>query len=219
MNARAWIVLIALIAAGAGGFAWSRARSIRDATSPVAATPAVEDEKHKVTPEMLRKAEAKARKPAPTFRVADAEGVVVDLAEAVKTGPVVLVFIKDGCPCSTSAEGYFDAIHAAYRGRITFFGVIEGDAKVARRWGAEHGVPFPILPDPRLELTRSYGATNSAFVAVIDRSGDLAEFWPGYSAGMLRDLSRRASELAGMPEEPIDFADAPEELYSGCPFD
>ena len=33
--------------------------------------------------------------------------------------------------------------------------------------------PFPILPDPKLELAKSYGATNSAFVALIDQSGSL----------------------------------------------
>jgi hypothetical protein len=47
--------------------------------------------------------------------------------------------------------------------------------------------PFPILPDPRLQLARGYGATNSAFVALISPEGQIDELWPGYSASMLRD--------------------------------
>ena len=219
MNVRAWIALFGLVAIGGGAFAWTRDKALRQVSRAQAAAPDAEPEKHKVTPEMLQKAEARAKKSAPTFRQADADGNTVDLAELVKSGPVVLVFIKDGCPCSTSAERYFDSIHAAYRGRVVFLGVIEGDAAVARRWGSEHGVPFPILPDPRLELARSYGATNSAFVALIDRSGSLVEFWPGYSSGMLRDLNRQVARLSGLTEEPVEFVDAPEELYSGCPFD
>lgn len=220
MNARIWMTWIALIALGVGGFAWTRHLAMRQAAFvPKVATPESESEKHKVTLEMLQKAQARSKKAAPTFHQADAEGNMVDLGEMTRKGPVVLVFIKDGCPCSTSAERYFDSIHAAYRGRVPFLGVIEGDATVARRWGSAHGVPFPILPDPKLELAKSYGATNSAFVALIDRSGSLVEFWPGYSSGMLSDLNRRVAELSGLTEETIDFSDAPAELYSGCPFD
>ena len=136
----------------------------------------------------------------------------------IKSGPVVLVFIKDGCPCSVSAEAYFNQLHAAYRGKIRFVGVIDGDPKTARKWGAIQGVPFPIVPDPKLDLMQSYGATNSAYVALIDRAGRIEEFWPGYSVSMLRDLNSKMSKLAHLETESIETPDAPEDLYSGCPF-
>ena len=51
----------------------------------------------------------------------------------------------------------------------------DGDAGVANRWRTANRAPFPILPDPRLELAKGYGATNSAFVALIDPLGQIDE--------------------------------------------
>lgn len=218
MNYRVALAFFAVIIAGGGAFAWTRAQAIRRVNAPIPVAPPVEPDKHKVTPEMQRGADERAKRPAPPFHQEDGEGVTRDLGEMLKAGPIVLVFIKDGCPCSISAEAYFNAIHSAYRGRVQFLGVIEGDAAVARRWASANGVPFPILPDPELKLTKAYGATNSAFVALIDRSGSVVEFWPGYSLGMLRDLNQRVASMMGIEVETVEFADAPDDLYSGCPF-
>ena len=219
MKSRVWVVLLALIGFGVGAFGLARAKAVRRARSAaVAAVATIEPETHKVTPDMLASAGQRVKSAAPAFRRVDADGTTQDLAELLKSGPVVLVFIKDGCPCSVSASPYFNALHTLYRGRLRLLGVIEGDAEVARRWGSANHVTFPILLDPSLDLAKNYGATNSAFVALIDRDGRIDELWPGYSASMLHDLNRRASAMAGLVQEPFDASDAPEELYSGCPF-
>ncbi len=223
MNVRALLLVALLASLGFGAYGWTRfqaAHVLREHRSgSVALVVSPEPEKHKVTPAMLVAAEAKAKRPAPPFQITAGDGTSCDLNEMIKAGPVVLVFIKDGCPCSVSAEAYFNQLHAAYRGKIQFVGVIDGDSQIARKWGAIHGVPFPIVPDPKLELTQSYGATNSAYVALIDLAGTIEEFWPGYSASMLRDLNRKMSKLANLDEETIETPDAPEDLYSGCPFE
>lgn len=219
MKSRVWVVLLALIGSGIGAFGLARAKAVRRARLAAVATVATtEPETHKVTPDMLASAGRRVKSLAPTFRRADAEGRTHDLPDLLESGPVVLIFIKDGCPCSVSAGPYFNSLDVLYRGRLRLLGVIDGDESVARRWGLANHVTFPILPDPRLDLAKSYGATNSAFVALIDREGHIDELWPGYSAGMLHDLNRRASAMAGLTQEPFDASDAPEELYSGCPF-
>lgn len=221
MNSRALILVCTVGCLGAGVYGWTRfqARSTRAAAPDVPLiVSSAEPERHKVTPPMLDAAEAKAGRPAPRFHRDAADGSDCDLDEMLRTGPLVLLFIKDGCPCSVAAESFFNGLHASYRGRVRFVGVIDGDASVARRWAATNGVPFPIVPDPQLELMHAYGATNSAYVALIDRDGRLDGFWPGYSVAMLHDLNSRIAALSGLSEEPIETAEAPDELYSGCPF-
>ena len=219
MKSRVWVVLLALIGSGIGAFGLARAKAVRRARlAVVVSVTTPEPEKHKVTADMLASAGQRVKSLAPTFRGIDADGSTQDLAELIKSGPVVLVFIKDGCPCSASASPYFNALNTLYGGRLRMLGIIDGDAEVARRWGSANRVTFPILPDPRVEIAKSYGATNSAFVALVDREGRIDELWPGYAASMLHELNRRASALAGLTQEPFDASDAPEELYSGCPF-
>lgn len=222
MKLQAWIGAILLVALAIGSFAWTRAQAIRRVRTGIsqsgAAVVASEPDKHKVTPEMLSAAETYSDSKAPTFRLNDSEGVTQDLDALLKDGPIVLIFIKDGCPCSVSAESYFNNLHALYGGRLRFLGVIDGDAAKARRWAAVQGVPFPIVPDPHGELTREYGVTNSAFVALIEPSGKINSLWPGYSSSMLKELNHRATSLAKIKEEPFETSDAPEDLYSGCPF-
>ena len=94
----------------------------------------------------------------------------------------------------------------------------DGGRDVADRWTAEHGTPYPILLDPDLKLVRAFDVWNSAYVAVLAPGGRVEALWPGYSADMLQQLSAQLAGLAGMPEAPIDTADAPDLLYSGCPF-
>ncbi|MDB5350928.1 MAG: resA 17 [Planctomycetota bacterium] len=222
MNVRALVLVLLLAIGGFGTYAWTRYQAVgvpgRPHPEVVVSVAVQEPEKHKVTPAMLVAAEARAKRPAPPFEMIASDGTACDLAKMAKDGPIVLVFIKDGCPCSVSAEAYFNQLHAAYRGRIRFVGVIDGDRKLARKWGALNGVPFPILPDPKLTLMQSYGATNSAYVALIDRDGQIEEFWPGYSASMLHDLNAKMAKLAGLDPETVETPDAPEDLYSGCPF-
>ncbi len=222
MKISAWVAASALVISGICAFTWARTKAIHRVQAVSApAAPVMhlgEPEKHKVTPAMLTAAETHSDTIAPTFRIQDSDGVMQDLDVLVKDGPVVIIFIKDGCPCSVSAESYFNNLHALYGGRLRFLGVFDGDAAKARRWASLQGVPFPILPDPKVELTQRFGVTNSAFVALIDSSGKINSLWPGYSSSMLKDLNRRAAGLAGIKEELLETSDAPEDLYSGCPF-
>ena len=200
MRSRSWVVVLSVIALGVCAFSVARVRAVRRVGMSSARIS--EPELHKVTPDMLETAGRRVRTAAPPFRLADAQGITRDLAELRRSGPVVLIFIKDGCPCSASAAPYFNELHDRYKGGLRLLGVIDGDAEVARRWGTANGVVFPILPDPRLHIAEAYGATNSAFVALIDPEGDVEELWPGYSATMLQDLNRRASAMARLPMEP-----------------
>src|SRR4051794_30573010 len=120
MSFRSTLFLAALALAALGGYSWTRYRAMHPGPRVEAVLISGEPDKHKVTPAMLSAAEARERRAAPSFHQAGADGVTYDLEAMLRDGPLVLVFIKDGCPCSVSAEAYFHAIHAAYRGKIRF---------------------------------------------------------------------------------------------------
>src|SRR3954447_9361526 len=93
------------------------------------AEPAKTDKKAepKKADEMLKKGDQ-----APAFKIKDANGKVIDLAELSSKGPV-LVRLTCGCSGCDKELGYFQALHAAYKDAgLTSIAVFkEPDAKVA----------------------------------------------------------------------------------------
>lgn len=181
-------------------------------------SPAPAPEGHRVTQAMLAAAKESERQGAPSFRVRAADGTTRTLEDLAGSRPLVLFFIQDGCPCSESAQPFFNRLHQLYGGGAQFVGVIDAEAAAARDWAAANRAAFPLLLDPRLEIVRRYGAKRSTYVALIGRGGMVLKVWPGYSGEMLRDLGRRLAEAAGSVEQPLVVADAPQEMHSGCPY-
>lgn len=220
MSTRKQIIAIGTLAAALGaGFAWWRAvASDQEPRGQMVVFGVLTDEEHRVTPEMRQASEQMADRPAPSFRAIDQDGNPVESASTVGERPVVLVFIKDGCPCSTSAEPFYARLHDAYGARATFLGVIDGDRSVASRWVDDHGTPYPVLADPSLGLVRDFEVRNSAYVALIDRDGMIVALWPGYSEEILEEIASRLSGLTGLPQTDVGASEAPDLPYSGCPF-
>ena len=200
-----------------------RARHVAGTDTGPKASPAAPEvavtKRHKATGAMIAASSRKANTPAPSFEAKGSDGDTYVLADLNAKWPVALVFIKDGCPCSKSAEPYFQQLHAAAGGWVPFLGVIDGDEAVAQRWVEENGTPFPVVADPDKTIIRAYGIENSAYVALLAPGGRIEKLWPGYSADMLREITDKMAQLSGKPIELIETRFAPDELYSGCPFD
>jgi len=175
-------------------------------------------QKHRVTPAMLESSQQMATQSAPVFQTEATDGQRYHLDTLTKEGPILLMFIKEGCPCSESAQPYFNRIYDAYGSRLKFFGVYDGQVPEAQTWAKNNQVPFPILADPDLKIVHAYKAESSAYVALVAKGGTIEKLWPGYSNEMLGDLSRRLAQLAGIEPKPIDITDAPEEMLTGCPY-
>ncbi|MFO0956598.1 MAG: redoxin domain-containing protein [Isosphaeraceae bacterium] len=179
----------------------------------------VDAESHKVTEAMQAAADEAAGAPAPAFRSLDGDRDEHDLGAADYQGkPVVLIFIKDGCPCSLAMQPFFNQLARSYGDKIRFLGVIDGEPELAKFWGNARAVPYPILADPDMDIIRDYGVSNSAYLALIDPEHRLEMLWPGVSKAMLGEVNRRLAQVAGRAPGAIDTADAPSELYSGCPY-
>jgi peroxiredoxin len=165
------------------------------------------EKSHQPTPAMLESADKAAGAVA-----------VPCLADLTSSRPLVLVFVKDGCPCSEAAQPFLNALRDAYGDRANFAAVFDGDGDAATRWAKANHARFTMLPDPSLELVRRYGVENSLYIALVSPGGKVAKAWPGYSAEMLQDLGHRLGKTGDGVKRILTFVGAPDHMYSGCPY-
>ncbi|QEH36632.1 AhpC/TSA family protein [Aquisphaera giovannonii] len=173
---------------------------------------------HPVTAAMNEAAGTMSGRPATELSALATDGKRHSPAFDARDKPAVLVFIRDGCPCSEAADPYFRRLYAAYGSDAAFLGIMDGDLDTARDWAGRHGTPYPILSDPDRRVIRACQAERSAYVMLVASGGRIEAFWPGYSAAMLRELGTRLARMAGHSEVPLDVEGAPGELGSGCRF-
>jgi hypothetical protein len=220
-----WIVL----ASGAGLLIvlWAIGPS-RIATSPSAAgsepgqaAPRGPDharEKHYVSPRQLADSNSMVQRRGGDFRATAQDGRRMDWDDISGGRPVVLIFIKEGCPCSVEVEPFFKRVERLYAGEARFAGVIDAGAEAAGRYAIEQGVAHPILADPERRLIGRFRAKNGCYVVLLTPGGVIDGFWPGCSADTMRQLGRRIAGLAGVGERPLDVSGVPASLTTGCPF-
>lgn len=209
------MVLLAIAVAGAGFFL---VRARMDARIRQLGLSDPEAKKHLVTEPMTKNAASFQDKPAPAVELTDSAGKPVSLRELTKAKPVVLYFVKDGCPCSETYEPFLQELARNYADVVTVLAVIDGTRETAQAWSSRFVLPYRIANDPTSETMARWGATNSAYTALVDREGKLVAYWPGYSRWMLEELSQKISEIAGVPRRRLAILDAPSQLYTGCSF-
>lgn len=85
--------------------------------------------------------------------------------------------------CTREACGFRDSYAVLSSGDTEVVGVSVDDAATHDRFAREHGITFPLVPDPQRELARRYGATSlvrdvmgvsARITYVIDRAGKIA---------------------------------------------
>ncbi len=175
-------------------------------------------EKHAVTAAMSEMSQSMVKTTARPFEAKAVDGTTFGLDGELAKGPVVLTFIKHGCPCSEESQVFFNALAKSYP-KARFLGVIDVDAEKARGWAEKFGVTYPILLDRDLKMVHDYKVENSTYVVLIDGKKVIRQHWPGFSQKMLRNVENGLAELTDGAVNPIDVATAPENLYSGCPFE
>jgi peroxiredoxin len=172
-----------------------------------------------VSPRQLAASNTMVRRVVDGLAVTTADGRRLEWPALSGGAAVVVIFVKQGCPCSREFEPYFHRLYEAYRGTTRFIAVTDGDASIARRYAEESSVPYPVIADPDEEIIRRFEAKNGGYAALLDPQGTIVGFWPGFSADAMSELGRRISVLANVEERPVATAGLPKHLTSGCPFD
>jgi peroxiredoxin len=205
----AWCALLGIMWGSPAG---STAPLPTDRREPVA-------EKHYVTARQLAASGAWRGRPIAAFSTRVHDGTRLESTDLTGKRPAVLVFIKKGCPCSAEFEPFFHRLERRYRGLVRFFGVIDGNRDVARRYAKANKVPYPVVADPGLSVVRRFKAENGGYVVLLTRAGVVDTLWPGLSAEMMRQLGRRVAALARVGERPLDLRGLPAVLTTGCPYE
>ena len=96
---------------------------------------------------------------APDFKLPDAEGRVVALAELLAEGPLVLYFYPaDFTPgCTREACGIRDMHDEIAEAGVRVVGVSPQGPESHRKFGERHRLPFTLLADEEKEAVRAYG--------------------------------------------------------------
>jgi hypothetical protein len=210
--------LVAVLLLAWAGILWATSRRATE-PSPSSGPPRLLPyEKHYVTPQQLAAAGAMSARALEPFAAAAHDSRLREWKELTGAQPVVVVFIKKGCPCNVEFEPFFHRLYQAYRDAVRFLGVIDGGVETAQRYAEANRVPYLVLADPERVLISRFRVENGAYVALVAPAGVLDTLWPGYSAEMMRELSRRIAEVAGVEEQPVETSDLPGVLTTGCPF-
>ena len=191
-------------------------RSVVPAREAIPAKPALE--KHFVTPDQLLECGAMAERRIAPFSAVAHDGARFAWPAAGGARPLVLVFIKRGCPCSVEFEPFFHRLEKEYRDAAQFAGVIDADADLAREYAAANKVPYRVLADPDRAIITRFEAKHGGYVALLGVDGHIDTLWPGCSAEMMRNLGRHIAALRALAERPLDVSDMPKILTTGCPF-
>lgn len=135
---------------------------------------------------------------APPFRLPLLTGGEFSLQDALRRGPVLLVFFKISCPVCQYAfpflERVFRGNHAG--GNVTVVGISQNAARDTQKFLREFGVTFPVaLDDPaNYAVSNAYGLTNVPTLFYITPNGEIEIASVGWSKADVEAINRKLAE-------------------------
>ena len=136
---------------------------------------------------------------APEFKIKDASGKVIDLAELSAQGPV-LVRLTCGCSGCDKELAYFQQINSAYKGQglTCLFVFKEPDAKVAK-YATEKKLDMFYAVDTKGESWSTFQTKSMPTNFLIDKGGKIVSIAAGCDpSGLLANkVSEKAAKLVG----------------------
>jgi len=173
---------------------------------------------HPVNAEMRANSERMKLKSAPDFKLKNVDGKEFNLAKAMDGKPTLIVFVKDGCPCSIEAEPMLQQLAKHHGDSIRLVGIFDKGVKEAKEWIKNNTSQHLILLDESLKTMKDYDSPRSVYATLVAPDGKIEKQWPGWSKSMLEDANSRLAKLSNKPERVFDTGYAPLEDSSGCSF-
>ena len=120
--------------------------------------------------------------PAPSFSVQDTTGKTVSLSEFSGKTVVLYFYPKDDTSGCTKEACSFRDHYADYQGKdIVVLGVSMDDQASHQKFTEKFSLPFPLLADTAVEITRAYDVDNGGrprrVTYVIDGSGTITRVY------------------------------------------
>jgi peroxiredoxin len=178
-----------------------RALSLLTALALVIPAIALSAAEPEATSEPAVKTGLKVGQPAPDFKIKDASGKLIDLAELTAKGPV-LVRLTCGCSGCDKELGYFQALHEAYKGKgLTSVAVFkEPDAKV-ESYVKEKKLQMLYAVDTDGKSWNIFQTKTMPTNFLIEKGGTIRAIAAGCDPSGLvaQNLSERVAKLLGAP--------------------
>lgn len=112
-----------------------------------------------------------------SFQLRDTTGAVHTYSEWEKSKAVVLFFVTTDCPIAASYVPEMNRIRQTYEARGVAFYAVQVEPRTPEtevaRYAREYRYTFPLLLDPRQEMTKLTGATITPQAAVLSPAGRL----------------------------------------------
>ncbi len=139
---------------------------------------------------------------APDFSLRGIDGETYALSDALRRGPVVLVFFKTTCGTCDLAFPYINRLLDAYPGDgWSLWAVAQDPLAEASRYASTFGMTYPVLPDADgYAVSKAYDPPATPTLFLIDREGHVVQETAGFSKADLNSLAAALAErLAAEP--------------------
>ena len=138
---------------------------------------------------------------APAFALQSTDGKKLNLADALKKGPVVAAFFKVSCPTCQFTAPFLERLHENYGGEnFTFWGISQDDAQDTREFFQELDAEFPsLIDDDGYPVSNQYGITNVPSIFLIAPDGKIQESCVGFSKIDLEKIAAAAAKATSTP--------------------
>lgn len=157
-------------------------------------------------------------KPAPDFKVTDADGNPIQLSQFKGKKNVVLIFYQGHfCHvCGTQLSNFQKHFDLFQKQETDILAISADDKSLAEQTLGEKGLSFHIIPDPQKVLINRFGVSNIAkkgiawpSVYVIDKKGVIRYSYADYDGKRLHtgDLLPVLSKITGKPVPKLGYDD------------
>ena len=133
---------------------------------------------------------------APDFELPDTAGSMHRLADALQSGPIVLVFYKSTCPTCQFTLPLLQKIEAASGGKSRIWGISQDDVRESVDFAKTFGFAFRILIDDHpYPVSVQYGLEYVPGIFIVNPDGRIALSDYGFSKDVLIDVARLAGAV------------------------
>jgi peroxiredoxin len=151
---------------------------------------------------MSKKITLKTGDHAPPLDLPGTDGAAHSLEQALAQRPVLLAFLKVGCPTCQFAFPFLDRLHRQFKDHgAAVWGVSQDDSSSSRQFAAQYGVSFPVLIDAKpYPVSAQYGVAYTPTLFLVGRGGKVELTGEGFSKQDLLDTQKKlARELSVTP--------------------
>jgi peroxiredoxin len=129
---------------------------------------------------------------APDFELKTPDGLSRRLSDALKQGPVVLVFYKESCPTCQFTLPFVQQIYSKTRSAApwTLWGISEDNADDTRAFARQHAITFDLLIDEYpYPVSAAYGLQNVPAIFLVQSDGTISLSDFGFSKATLNQIA------------------------------